>query len=102
MLLAEKQASKEQGSIDIMWINGENFRTSKDNGLLWGSFSSSLPNALAYANLDSPDIANDFGLATEGMEAPWGKAQFVFVYDSAKAKNPPKSMAELKACGRAG
>jgi putative spermidine/putrescine transport system substrate-binding protein len=95
-LLTEKQASKQQGTIDIMWINGENFKTAKESSLLFGSFVSKLPNAKAYVNLDSPDIANDFGLPTEGMEAPWGKAQFVFVYDEAKVKNPPKSMEALK------
>jgi putative spermidine/putrescine transport system substrate-binding protein len=95
-LLTEKQASKQQGTIDIMWINGENFKTSKESDLLFGSFSSKLPNAKEYVDLDSPDIANDFGMPTEGMEAPWGKAQFVFVYDEAKVKNPPKSMEALK------
>jgi putative spermidine/putrescine transport system substrate-binding protein len=95
-LITEKQASKQQGTIDIMWINGENFKTSKESDLLFGSFASKLPNAKEYVDLDSPDIANDFGLPTEGMEAPWGKAQFVFVYDEAKMKNPPKSMKELK------
>ncbi|WP_233532299.1 ABC transporter substrate-binding protein [Paenibacillus alkalitolerans] len=95
-LLAEKQASSKKGSIDIIWINGENFKTSKENALLWGSFASKLPNAQKYVNLDSPDIASDFGLPTEGLEAPWGKAQFVYVYDSDKVKNPPKSMNELK------
>lgn len=95
-LLAEKQANKMQGSIDIMWVNGENFKTSKENDLLWGSFASKLPNAQKYIDLKSPDVANDFGLSTEGMEAPWGKAQFVFVYDEEKIKNPPKSMQQLK------
>ncbi len=37
----------------------------------------------------------DFGLATDGMEVPWGKSQFVFVYDSAKIETPPASMTEL-------
>jgi putative spermidine/putrescine transport system substrate-binding protein len=92
-LLAEKQASQEQGTIDIMWIN---FKTSKEQGLLFGSFAPKLPHAQRYVDLDSPDIANDFGLPTEGMEAPWGKAQFVFVYDEDKVKNPPKSMNELQ------
>jgi putative spermidine/putrescine transport system substrate-binding protein len=95
-LLAEKQTSKEQGTIDMMWINGENFKTSKENELLYGSFSDRLPNVQAYVDYESPDIANDFGLPTEGMEAPWGKAQFVFVYDEAKVKNPPKSMKALR------
>jgi putative spermidine/putrescine transport system substrate-binding protein len=96
-LITEKQASKRQGTIDIMWINGENFKSSKESGLLLGSFVSKLPNAKEYVDLDSPDIANDFGLPTEGMEAPWGKAQFVFVYDEEKVKNPPKSMEALRA-----
>ena len=30
------------------------------------------------------------------LEAPWGKVQFVFIYDSEKVKNPPKSFEELK------
>jgi putative spermidine/putrescine transport system substrate-binding protein len=95
-LLAEKQAGKKEGSMDIIWINGENFKTAKDNQLLWGSFAGSLPNYNEYVDKDAPDIKFDFGLDTEGLEAPWGKAQFVFVYDEEKVKNPPKSMAALK------
>jgi putative thiamine transport system substrate-binding protein len=37
----------------------------------------------------------------EGLEAPWGMAQIVFVYDSATLKDPPKSMAELLAYAKA-
>lgn len=95
-LLAEKQTGKEDGSADIIWINGENFKTAKENNLLWGSFANKLPNVQQYVDVESADIAYDFGLATEGFEAPWGKAQFVFVYDSEKVKNPPKSIKELK------
>jgi putative spermidine/putrescine transport system substrate-binding protein len=94
-LLADKQAGKKDGSIDIMWINGENFKAAKDNSLLWGSFAGTLPNIQKYVDVNAPDIANDFGLSTDGKEAPWGKAQFVFVYDSNKVRNPPKSMNEL-------
>lgn len=96
-LLAEKQNGKDKGSVDIMWINGENFKTSKERDLLWGPFAYNLPNVKAYVDLASPDIANDFGLPIDGLEAPWGKVQFVFVYDSAKVSDPPKSMDELKA-----
>ncbi|RXT13735.1 ABC transporter substrate-binding protein [Ammoniphilus sp. CFH 90114] len=95
-LLAEKQAGKTKGNTDIVWINGENFKSAKENGLLAGSFAAKLPNVQQFVNHDAPDIRFDFGLDTEGMEAPWGKAQFVFVYDSAKIPNPPKSMNELK------
>jgi putative spermidine/putrescine transport system substrate-binding protein len=96
-LLAEKQAGKTtDGSVDIMWINGENFKFSKAQQLLWGSFAKRLPNVKAYIDIDQPDISSDFGEPTEGLEAPWGKAQFVFTYDSAKVESPPRSMSELK------
>lgn len=94
-LLAEKQVDKKEGSIDLVWINGENFKAAKENELLAGSFTDKLPNFNQYVNASAPDIKDDFGLATEGMEAPWGKAQFVFIYDSEKVKNPPKSMQAL-------
>lgn len=82
--------------MDVIWINGENFRTAKENELLWGSFLEQLPNHNDYIAKDAPDINKDFGEDINGLEAPWGKAQFVFVYDQDKVKNPPKSMEELK------
>ena len=33
-LSGEKQAGAAKGSIDMIWINGENFYSAKDNGLL--------------------------------------------------------------------
>ncbi len=44
-LLAEKAAGKHNGgSVDMVWINGENFKSMKDNALLYGPFVSNLPN----------------------------------------------------------
>ena len=37
-LTSEKEAGEETGSIDMIWINGENFYTAKENGLLYGPF----------------------------------------------------------------
>lgn len=94
-LLAEKQVNKKDGSADIIWINGENFKNAKEHQLLWGSFDKQLPNFKQYIDAAAPDIKDDFGLPTDGLEAPWGKAQFVFIYDSDKVKNPPTSMSQL-------
>jgi len=45
-VLNEKAAGVTSGgSVDLIWINGENFRTMKDGGLLYGPFNSMLPNA---------------------------------------------------------
>lgn len=95
-LLNEKQVGKESGSMDVIWINGENFKTAKENELLWGSYIHQLPHYNQFVAKDAPNINNDFGEDINGLEAPWGTAQFVFVYDENKVKNPPKSMEELK------
>lgn len=95
-LLSEKEAGKDEGAIDVFWINGENFKRSKEQELLWGSFAESLPNYNAFINADAQDMQYDFGEAVEGLEVPWGKAQFVFIYDAAKVDVPPQSFEEIK------
>lgn len=95
-LVSEKQAGKKNGSVDIMWINGENFLAAKKNHLLWKSFSPRLPNVKKYVDRKSPAIKNDFGEPTQDLEAPWSQAQFVFIYNSNKVKHPPKSAKALK------
>ncbi len=93
-LLNEKSAGKEEGTMDLVWINGENFATGADAGLWFGPWAKELPNA-KYVNWKSPSINRDFGYPVNGREAPWGKAQFVMIYDSAKVTDPPKNMDEL-------
>jgi putative spermidine/putrescine transport system substrate-binding protein len=92
----EKQANKEAGTIDVIWINGENFKNAKENGLLFGPFTEKLPNYNQYIDTEHPDSQYDFGTKIDGLEAPWGKVQFVFLYDHAKVVTPPKNFDELK------
>lgn len=98
-VLAEKAAGKnDNGSIDLIWLNGENFRAMKDNQLLYGPFSTQLPNYKKYVNEHArQSITHDFGTPVDGMESPWGMAQVIFMYDTATLKTPPKSMPELLA-----
>lgn len=99
-VIGEKQAGRvEKGSVDLMWINGENFRTMKEAGLLFGPYASKLPN-MRYVDTDSPVIRNDFGYPVEGYESPYGGAQFVMVHDSARLSDPPQSIDELFAWAR--
>ena len=35
-LISEKQVKNDKGNIDVFWVNGENFKTAKDNELLFG------------------------------------------------------------------
>lgn len=95
-LLTEKKAGKKEGTIDIVWINGENFKNAKENELLFGPFTEKLPHFNEFVDTRSLNIQYDFGTKTDGYEAPWGKVQFVFLYNEDKVPNPPRSFEELK------
>ena len=94
-LLTEKTMKKLDGSADILWINGENFKLARENNLLFGPFTGKLPNYTRYFDMEAEDLNFDFNYPTEGYEAPWGKSQFIFVYDSKKIQTPPESIGEL-------
>jgi len=96
-LSGEKQAGAKTGSIDMIWINGENFYSAKENGLLYGPFTSRLPNMAAYIDTDDSETLNDFCMPIEGYETPYAKAQMVFFNDSTVTPETPASAAELMA-----
>lgn len=91
----EKQAQKTDSDIDMIWINGENFKTAKENDFLYGPFTSALPNFTTYVNSEDPEVKQDFGYPIDGYEAPYGKAQLVMIKDSAKAPETPKNAQEF-------
>lgn len=92
-LLGEKTAGVKEGSLDLLWINGENFKNALEAGLLFGPYAESLPSFRQH--VDPAMAAKDFGVPTWGMESPYGQAQFVFEYDSARTPNPPRTFAAL-------
>lgn len=94
-LSGEIQAGEEDGSIDMIWINGENFQSAKENNMLYGPFTDRLPNFNDYIDTESEDVTLDFAYPIEGYEAPYGKAQMVLVGDTAVTSEFPKSAEEL-------
>ena len=95
-ILAEKIAGrKADGSVDLIWINGENFKIMKENGLLYGPFTEFLPNFALVDTVGKPTTVLDFHVPVEGLEAPWGMAKFNFVFDSARVSRTPETMPEL-------
>jgi putative thiamine transport system substrate-binding protein len=93
---AEKAAGRaSDGTVDLVWINGENFLAMKKEGLLFGPWSEQLPSYAAVDIAGKPTTRIDFSEAVEGMEAPWGMAQLTFYADSARVSKPPASIAEL-------
>ena len=95
-VLAEKAAGNlANGSIDLLWINGENFAAMKKSHLLLSDWAGKLPNFALTQPEKNPSMRMDFGIATDGQEAPWGKAAMVFYYNQQQLSNPPTSLAEL-------
>lgn len=93
---AEKTAGRtSDGTVDLVWINGENFLAMKKEGLLFGPWSEQLPSYAAVDTAGKPTTRIDFSEPVEGMEAPWGMAQLTFYADSARVSKPPTSIAEL-------
>ncbi|MTI43954.1 putative thiamine transport system substrate-binding protein [Roseibium hamelinense] len=96
-IVAEKTAGRTSGgTVDLVWINGENFNTLKTQGLLAEKgWAETLPN-WQYVDVEGkPTVVSDFTVPTDGQESPWGMAQLVFMHDSARLPEPPKSLSAL-------
>ncbi|QPG07190.1 ABC transporter substrate-binding protein [Salinimonas marina] len=95
-VLGEKAAgNSSRGSIDLLWINGENFAAMKQHNLLLSDWAEQLPNFALTRPDENPSMRMDFGIATDGQEAPWGKAALVFYFNQRLVSEPPASLAEL-------
>ncbi|MGH6898592.1 MAG: ABC transporter substrate-binding protein [Geminicoccaceae bacterium] len=95
-VVAEKAAGRtEDGAVDLVWINGENFASMKAEDLLFGPFVADLPSFRYVDTAGKPTTLIDFTVPTDGLEAPWGMAQFVFFYDTAEITEPPRSIPAL-------
>jgi putative thiamine transport system substrate-binding protein len=97
-IIAERQAGNDSnGSIDLLWINGENFAALKENKLLFGPWVEEQPN-FGLVNADRfPEMREDFTVPTDGLESPWTRSQLVFYHDSQWLEEPPKTIEEILA-----
>lgn len=83
------------GSIDLLWVNGENFRTLKLGKLLHTGWAEQLPN-WRYVDTQKP-VREDFSLATDGAESPWGSARLTFIARRQQTPIPPQDADALLA-----
>ena len=97
-VLYEKISGKNKdGSVDIIWINGENFASMLKSNLLYKkNWIHKLPNSKLMNLNKNSSLMYDFGVYTEGREMPWGLSQLIFFYDSGKLLKPPKNVSQLK------
>ena len=95
-VIAEKSAGNfTQGQVDLVWINGANFAAMKKHDLLLPNWAFDLPNFRNTNPTMNPQVTHDFGIATEGMESPWGQAALTFYYDSKNVDTPPATAHQL-------
>ncbi|MBO6824695.1 MAG: ABC transporter substrate-binding protein [Sneathiella sp.] len=88
LVLADKQSGKGvgEGSVDAIWLNGDNFYTLVQQDALFGSFADKVPNAENFF-FDPADPASqlnlsDFGTPTEAREMPWSGEQYTCYIDT--------------------
>lgn len=106
IVLAETAAGRDTGgSVDLVWINGENFIALKDAGLLYApdgeGWAHRLPNWDLVDVAGNPSLTTDFTVPVEGLQAPWGTVQFSFYYDSDRIEATPSNPQELLAWAQA-
>jgi putative spermidine/putrescine transport system substrate-binding protein len=94
-LIRDKKVNRTKGNIDLLWVNGENFKVMQDKKLTWKSYLSELSNS-KYLNPKDKSLFFDFGVKHDGHESPWGSAQMVMIYNSSKIKTPPKTIEGFK------
>lgn len=98
----EKTAGRmADGSVDMVWINGENFLAMKRENLLFGPFAENLPSFKWVDTEGKPTTRIDFAEPVQGMEAPWGMAQLTFFADRARVPVAPRSTTALLEFARA-
>ena len=97
-VLSEEEAgvAHDAGAVDLIWINGENFKTLKQAGLLYGPWTLNVPNS-KYLDWETGGFLLDFGEPVEYSEQPWAAGAFQWIYDTANmnAEDLPRSYGEL-------
>jgi putative thiamine transport system substrate-binding protein len=100
-VVAEKSAGRDRVvGVDLIWINGPNLLNMKQQGLLLGPVTQALPNFRYVDTTKKRSNVIDFTTPVDGLAVPWRMGQIVFVYDSARIRNPaavPRSAPALLA-----
>ncbi len=104
LILAELASGRGtgEGSVDVVWINGENFRTLREADALFGAFADRLEASRSFS-FDPSDPASsvnlhDFGTPTDLMEMPWAAFQFTIRVDAARVdpETVPRTFKQLE------
>ncbi|VTN08255.1 ABC-type uncharacterized transport system, periplasmic component [Raoultella terrigena] len=86
----EARAGRSRGgSIDLLWVNGENFHTLKGRRAAANRVGA---DAAQLALCRSAEAGQrGFSMPTDGAESPWGSAQLTFIARRSQTPDGPKS-----------
>lgn len=90
-VFTEMQAGRADGTVDLIWVNGDNFRTGKEADAWLCGWTDLLP-SMADTDAEDPLLQSDFGTPVDGCEAPWHKAQFTLAYNAEAIPDPPTTL----------
>ncbi|MFE1643980.1 ABC transporter substrate-binding protein [Microbacterium sp. P01] len=90
-VFTELQAGRSDGTVDLIWVNGDNFRTGKEADAWLCGWTDLMPSTLG-TDPDDPLLTSDFGTPVDGCEAPWHKAQFTLAYNAEAIPDPPTTL----------
>jgi len=104
LVIAEAGAGRGigDGSVDAIWLNGENFLALDRQQLLFGPFAQAVPNGANFAWDEADPRAQlnsrDFGTPTGGQEIPWSGEQYVCAANRAllPVADTPSTFEELR------
>ncbi|MBT8086871.1 MAG: ABC transporter substrate-binding protein [Gammaproteobacteria bacterium] len=95
-ITAERAAGRDSGgSVDLLWINGENFAALKRAGLLYGPWARQVPNSALINWQGNPTTLIDGSLETDGYELPWGTAALTLFFDTVRVADVPQTPRQL-------
>lgn len=97
-IVAEAAAGRRTGgAADLLWINGANFASLQQAGLLYGPWADRIPNARLIDTHGNPTTVTDFRMPTKGYELAWGTSRFSLFYDATAVSRAPRDAGELLA-----
>lgn len=94
-LMSDYMNEKSKGSVDLILLQNQGFKSFYEKDLIYGPFLDKIPNYLNYINPESIEPHYTEGTNIEGYAAPFGRRQFTMIYNEDLISEPPLDFDEL-------
>lgn len=86
---------KKKGSVDLILLANNGWRTFYEDDLIYGPFLKKIPNYHSYINFDSIEAHYTEGVSIDDYAAPFGRRQFVMTMNEDLMDESPVDFDEL-------